>query len=104
MSSYEKYVNSEIGRTFLISGLLALILGYLTIIIPLADTVSTDPWYSFLYNDVTIAEEDRFNAFLVILETLFLYYFISSLQSPWRVIKKLMIKFHHGGNYFMLDL
>ncbi|MEK9716420.1 MAG: hypothetical protein VW394_06630 [Candidatus Heimdallarchaeota archaeon] len=81
MSSYEKYVNSEIGRTFLISGLMALILGYLTIIIPLADTVSTDPWYSFLYNDVTIAEEDRFNVFLVILETLFfvLFYFFFTI-------------------------
>lgn len=81
---YERYFGSRIGRTFVITGILVLIFGYLAVIIPLAPA-NNNAWYSFLYKDVTLDPADRFNAILVILEalllTLFYFFLVVALGS-----------------------
>ena len=55
----------------MITGILAILFGYFAFLLPLAPT-DTESWYSGLYMDITLPDEERFNALLVFLEVLFL--------------------------------
>lgn len=74
MSSILNNLNRPIGRTAIISFLIAAILAVVSIIIPLANPVTASKsWYKFLYNNGT------FNWPLVILESIVLiimYFFL----------------------------
>jgi len=76
-SSFDKYFNTDIGKTFLITTILALVFGFLSIAIPIAPA-NENAWYSFLYMDVTLPPDQRMNWGLVILEAFvftFFYFF-----------------------------
>lgn len=70
MSFSERYITNPMGRTALISFLLSLIFAYLSFLLPLAPA-DNNAWYSFLYSDITLPPEERFNWGLVILESFF---------------------------------
>ena len=74
MSTVNRIFETPIGRTAVISVLIAAFLGIIAILIPLA-TLENDPWYRFLYLDVELPEDERFNLGLVLLESLVLTLF-----------------------------
>ncbi|MHA2250791.1 MAG: hypothetical protein ACXAD7_10525 [Candidatus Kariarchaeaceae archaeon] len=65
----EQLFQSPTGRTAIFSFLIAAALFLFAWVIPLA-SLDGDPWYDFLYKDVTLPEEDRFNWGLVLVESL----------------------------------
>lgn len=67
MSFMEKYIENPVGRSGLISLIITLGLWVLAGFISLTPWVK-GAWYSFLYKDVTIAPEDRYNILLVIID------------------------------------
>ena len=74
----EQYIENPTGRTVIFSFLIAALLFLVSWFIPLANP-GEDSWYSFLYKDLTLPVEDRFNYGLVILEVLlftFFFFFI----------------------------
>jgi hypothetical protein len=83
-SLVEKYFENPTGRTAIFSFLIAAFLFLISWFIPLAN-VAEDSWYSFLYKDVTLPVEDRFNFGLVIIEvilfTLFFFFVVVFLGS-----------------------
>ncbi len=71
MSSFTDTLSTPIGRTAALSFLLTLVFLFFAGIIPLAENTD-DAFYSFLYQDLEKAEGDRFNWYLVILESILL--------------------------------
>ncbi len=65
----EQLIQNPTGRTAIFSLLIALFLFFLAWIIPLAN-ITGGEWYDFLYKDVELPENERFNWALMIIETL----------------------------------
>ena len=65
---------NPLKRTLLFSSILALALFWLAFTLPILEDTD-DAWYSFLYKNLEIPEEDRYNLPLVIVETLALSFF-----------------------------
>lgn len=82
MSFVEKYIENPTGKSALISTITAGLFFVISWLIPLAG-YEEGKWYLFLYKDITIAAEDRFNIGLVLLEvlllTLFFFYLTVAL-------------------------
>ncbi len=74
MSFIEKYIENPIGRSGLISFLIATVVFLLTWLIPFAP-YTNGAWYLFLYKDIKIPVEDRYNLLLVIVDVLLLLVF-----------------------------
>ena len=83
-SLVEQYIENPTGRTVILSFLIAAFLFLISWFIPLANP-SEESWYSFLYKDLTLPVEDRFNWGLVIIEavlfTLFFFFMVVFLGS-----------------------
>ncbi len=73
-SSSSSLFDNPLKRTLLFSTLIALILVWIAGILPLLEDTE-NAWYSFLYKDLEIPEEDRYNFVLVMVETLALSFF-----------------------------
>lgn len=69
MSFQEKFIQDPRGRSAIFALIIAGVLFIISMLIPLADP-STESWYSGLYMDLSLPEEDRFNWTLVIIESL----------------------------------
>ena len=69
---------SPLKKTLLFSAVISLILFWVAFILPILENTET-AWYSILYKDLNIPEEDRYNITLVLLEaiTLSLFYLFS---------------------------
>ena len=82
MSFVEKYIENPTGKSALISTITAGLFFILSWLIPLAP-YEDGKWYLFLYKDITIAAEDRFNWGLVLIEVilfaLFFFYLTVAL-------------------------
>lgn len=69
MSSSSIFDNPQ-GRNALFTGIVALLLVFLAFYIPLVENPAA--WNKFLYKDLTLPEKDRYNIWLVLLETIIL--------------------------------
>lgn len=83
-SLVEQYIENPTGRTVIFSFLIAAFLFLISWFIPLANP-GEESWYNFLYKDLTLPVEDRFNWGLVIVEvllfTLFFFFMVVFLGS-----------------------
>jgi hypothetical protein len=78
MSSLNTYFDTPIGRTMVISLLLAAFMFFFALLIPLAP-YDENAWYAFLYMDISLDPSDRMNWGLMFLESvllILLYLFI----------------------------
>ncbi len=77
-SIIETFIERPTGRTAVISFILAAFFFIVAWFIPLVDP-TVQNWYSFLYKDISLPEDERFNWYLVIIESLLfsLFYLFS---------------------------
>ncbi|MCY3412544.1 MAG: hypothetical protein INQ03_12975 [Candidatus Heimdallarchaeota archaeon] len=78
MSFVSNYIENPTGRSFILSSFIVAVMFTILWLIPFAP-YEEGKWYLFLYKDVNITPDDRFNVGLVIIDILLLLIFFFHL-------------------------